>query len=119
VVEEVNVEPWAAAAAARTYLDEMLAHVVAEVFHERDFLGECSGEDAHGVIGLAAIALDVLHVVSIGQQQQTCGIIEEHAHTVTAAASHHDLPLPRTVLASNAHASQTSCPRNTNYLLNA
>ena len=61
----------------------MFTHVVAEVFHESDFLGEGSREDTHGMIGLCAITLDVLDVVPIGQEQQSCGIVEQNTHTVT------------------------------------
>ena len=32
------------------YLDQMLTHVVSEVLHERDFLGEGTREDTHCVV---------------------------------------------------------------------
>ena len=45
-----------------THLEQVLAHVVAEVFEQRHFLGEIFGVASDCVVMLSAVALDVLDV---------------------------------------------------------
>ena len=67
-----------------THLEQVLAHVIAKVLEERDFLGERVGEGGERVVVLVAVALDVLHVLLVGGEQETRGVVEEHAHAVVA-----------------------------------
>ena len=62
----------------------MLVHVFAEVVDERDLLLDCLREVILGEEALLELFVQVLHVVGIGMQHRSCGVVEQNSDRVIA-----------------------------------